>query len=169
MTQTIHLRWGLRGDVPAWVAISDASFNGGWTEADFLRCLRQRNCIAFSAEVGEEVVGFAVYELHPDHLELLDLAVRSDVRRRGVGAALVAKLRYKLCSHRRSALACTVRESNTAAQVFFRACGLMAVGIDRAAYDEEPGYKLEYRPDAEERAALGFGPPRVNRIAGYGV
>ena len=41
-----HIRWMIRRDMPAVLGIENKSFEFAWTEDDFIRCLRQRNCIA---------------------------------------------------------------------------------------------------------------------------
>jgi ribosomal-protein-alanine N-acetyltransferase len=151
------------------LAIEAASFEYAWTEEDFLRCLRQRNCIGMAAESypDQRVVAFMIYELYKDRLHVLNFAVAPDCRRAGVGAALVAKLRGKLSSHRRSRLTLAVREANLPAQLFFWAQGLRATGVTRGYYRDtgEDAYHFEYKvPDA------GDGSPREvppNRVAQY--
>ena len=54
----VHIRWMIRRDMPEVLQAEQASFEFPWTEEDFLRCLRQRNCIGMVAEQGEKVVGF---------------------------------------------------------------------------------------------------------------
>ena len=53
--------------------IEDESF--AWTEEEFLRFLRQRNCIGMVAEAGVKVVGCMVYELQPNKIQLVNLTV----------------------------------------------------------------------------------------------
>src|SRR5690348_3144654 len=60
----VHIRWMIRRDMPEVLQTEQHSFEFPWTEEDFLRCLRQRNCIGMVAEQGEKVVGFMIYELH---------------------------------------------------------------------------------------------------------
>src|SRR5204862_6467086 len=60
----VHIRWMIRRDMPEVLHTEQQSFEFAWTEEDFLRCLRQRNCIGMVAEHGEKVVGFMIYELH---------------------------------------------------------------------------------------------------------
>lgn len=165
----LHIRWGVARDLPQIMAISDGSFVGGWTEDDFRKCLRQRNCIIMVAEQGEKVVGYVVYELNRTYIRLLNFAVAPSSRRQGVGTALLQKMRYKLCSHRREKLTVTVRESSDTALLFFRAGGLRAVAFERGAFETEAGIRLEYRPTLEEWEAEGMVPPVVNRLAAYGV
>ena len=50
-------------------------FEFPWSEEEFIRCLRQRNCIGMVAEHGERVVGFMIYELHKTRLHILNFAV----------------------------------------------------------------------------------------------
>jgi len=163
----IHIRWMIRRDMPDVMAIELASFDFAWSEDDFLRCLRQRNCIGMVAERGDSILGFMIYELHRTRLHVLNFAVHPTVRRTGVGGLMVAKLVYKLCSHRRQKLTLAVREGNIPAQLFFRAHRFKAAKVLRGYYEDsgEDAYQMEYKPAEIEWAEFG-GPP-VNRIAMY--
>src|SRR6476620_9204115 len=112
-------RWMVRRDMPEVLRAEQASFDYSWTEEDFLKCLRQRNCIGMVAEHEERVVGFMIYELHKSKLHVLNFAVHPDCRRQGIGQQMIAKLIGKLSSHRRTKITLTVRETNLVAQLFF--------------------------------------------------
>ena len=71
----VHIRWMIRRDMPEVLAIEHASFEFPWGEEEFLRVLRQRNCIGMVAEQGERVVGFMIYELHKNKLHIMNFAV----------------------------------------------------------------------------------------------
>ena len=73
----VHIRWMIRRDMPEVLDIENRSFEFAWTEEDFIRCLRQRNCIGMVAEHDERVVGFMIYELHKNRLHILNFAVHS--------------------------------------------------------------------------------------------
>jgi ribosomal-protein-alanine N-acetyltransferase len=162
----VHIRWMIRRDMPEVLQTEQESFEYSWTEEDFLRCLRQRNCIGMVAEQGEKVVGFMIYELHKNKLHILNFAVSPCCRRFGVGAQMVAKLISKLSSHRRTRITLEVRETNLGAQLFFRKQGFKALRVLRSFYEDsgEDAYLLQYRladdtnDDFEET---------VNRIAQY--
>ena len=81
----VHIRWMIRRDMPEVLAIEHAGFEFPWCEEEFLRVLRQRNCIGMVAELGERVVGFMIYELHKSKLNILDFAVHPEFRRQGGG------------------------------------------------------------------------------------
>src|SRR5947209_5592712 len=125
----VHIRWMIRRDMPEVLAIEHASFEFPWCEEEFLRVLRQRNCIGMVAEHGERVVGFMIYELHKAKLQVLNFAVASDCRRLGVGHQMVAKLVGKLSSHRRTRIVLQVRETNLPAQLFYRVEGFRATEV----------------------------------------
>src|SRR6516225_8667977 len=76
-----HIRWMIRRDMPEVLAIEHASFEFPSCEEEFLRVLRQRNCIGMVAELGERIVGFMIYELHKNRLNVLDFAVHPEFRR----------------------------------------------------------------------------------------
>lgn len=136
-----HIRWMIRRDMPEVLAIEEDSYAAPWTEDDFIRCLRQRNCIGMVAidRESERVLGFMVYELHKSRLHLLNIAVSRDDRRRGIGRAMVEKLVGKLSSQRRNRLALECADWNLDGHLFFRACGMRAVGVMRDFYNHDEG------------------------------
>lgn len=156
-----HIRWMIRRDMPEVLEIEGHSFEFPWSDEDFMRCLRQRNCIGMVAEYDERVVGFMTYELHKNRLHVLNLAVHKDCRRCRVGRHLVDKLISKLSAERRSRIFVEVRETNLEAQVFFRQAGFRAISVLRDFYDDcmEDAYLMEFRLGKE-----GFVP--TNRISG---
>jgi ribosomal-protein-alanine N-acetyltransferase len=162
----VHIRWMIRRDMPEVLQAEQESFEFAWTEEDFLRCLRQRNCIGMVAEQGEKVVGFMIYELHKAKLHILNFAVSPGCRRAGVGAQMVAKLISKLSSHRRTRITLEVRETNLPAQLFFRTQGFRAVRVLRAYYEDsgEDAFQMQYRL-ADDTG--DDGDETVNRIAQY--
>ena len=162
----VHIRWMIRRDMPEVLQTEQESFEYAWTEEDFLRCLRQRNCIGMVAEQGEKVVGFMIYELHKAKLHILNFAVHPAYRRLGIGAQMVAKLVSKLSSHRRTRITLEIRETNLAAQLFFRTQGFRAVRVLRAYYEDsgEDAFLMQYCLDGE---VVDEVEDTVNRIAQY--
>jgi ribosomal-protein-alanine N-acetyltransferase len=162
----VHIRWMIRRDMPEVLQTEQESFEYSWTEEDFLRCLRQRNCIGMVAEQGEKVVGFMIYELHKNKLHILNFAVSPGSRRFGVGSQMVAKLISKLSSHRRTRITLEVRETNLDAQLFFRKQGFRALRVLRNFYEDsgEDAYLLQYRLADDTGDDLE---DAVNRIAQY--
>ena len=160
----VHIRWMIRRDMPEVLQTEQDSFEYSWTEEDFLRCLRQRNCIGMVAEASERVVGFMIYELHKHRLHVLNFAVHEQFRRRGVGSQMTKKLITKLSHDRRSRVMLEVRETNLSAQLFFRTLGFRAVSVLRDYYEDttEDAYVMQYRYSSAAAAVE----ERPTRMAG---
>ena len=162
----IHIRWMIRRDMAEVIAIETESFEFPWSEDDFVRCLRQRNCIGMVAEMDDQVVGFMIYELHKNRLHILNFAVADRYRRLGIGTQMVSKLAGKLSDQRRSRILLEIRETNLPAQLFFRESGFRAVSVLKEFYEDTPedAYLMQYRHAADEPDILPFS--RTARLAG---
>lgn len=129
--------------------IERLSFEFPWFEEDFIRCLRQRNCIGLVAEAGmsERVVGFIIYELWKTKIHILNIAVHPASRRRDVASQIMEKMLGKLSSQLRVSLTAEVRETNLPAQLFFKSHGFRAVTVLRNCYQdtEEDAYLFRHR------------------------
>jgi len=163
----VHIRWMIRRDMAEVLSIEAESFEFPWLEEDFIRCLRQRNCIGMVAEHDERVVGFMIYELNKTRIQVLNFATAEEYRRRGVGSQMVAKLIGKLSNQRRTRIALEVRETNLPAQLFFRTSGFRAVSVLRDYYEDTPedAYAMQYR-FRQERPAVFQPTNRIARRAG---
>ncbi len=162
----VHIRWMIRRDMPEVLDVESEAFEFPWTEEDFIRCLQQRNCIGMVAEHDEQVVGFMIYELHKTRLHILNFAVSEAHRRLGVGTQMVDKLVSKLSQQRRTRITLEVRETNLAAQLFFRTKQFRAISVLRAFYEDTPedAYFMQFRYPAEEGQELGTS--QIARLAG---
>src|SRR5580704_17084394 len=148
----------IRRDMLEVLAIENESFEFPWSDDDFVRCLRQRNCIGMVAEVDERVFGFMIYELHKNRLHILNFAVAASARRLGIGSQMVEKLIGKLSDQRRNRILLEVRETNLGAQLFFRESGFRAVSVLHEFYEDTPedAYLLQYRHQAAEPELIPF-------------
>jgi ribosomal-protein-alanine N-acetyltransferase len=159
----VHIRWMIRRDMPEVLAIEHASFEFPWCEEEFLRVLRQRNCIGMVAELSDRIVGFMIYELHRNKIHVLDFATHPDIRRQGAGRQMIDKLVSKLSAQRRNRIGLYLRETNLPAQLFFRAVGFRAVEVVREHFPDtgEDAYGMLYLLN---ESAMEVSAP-VNRIA----
>jgi len=148
---SVRIRWMIRRDMAKVLGIEAECFRHPWTEADFVRCLRQRNCIGMVADYEDQAVGFMIYELHKSRIHLLNFAVAENHRRRGVGRQMVAKLVAKLSPNRRSRIVLDVSEYNLDAQLFFRALGFRATEVLHAPYPNASGDAYRFEMNADER------------------
>jgi ribosomal-protein-alanine N-acetyltransferase len=107
-----------------------------------------------------------IYELHKSKLHILNFAVSPGCRRLGVGQQMVAKLISKLSSHRRTRITLEVRETNLAAQLFFKNQGFRAMRVLRSYYEDsgEDAFLMQYKIADDVGEELE---DAVNRIAQY--
>ena len=163
---SVQIRWMIRRDMQSVLEIERQSFEFAWTEEDFIRCLRQRNCIGMVAERGEQIVGFMIYELHKNRLHVLNFAVHPEFRRCNVGQSMAEKLVGKLAFQRRNRIMLEVRESNLDAQLFFRKLGFRAISVLRDFYEDstEDAYLMQFRyqPTAQDVPVVEY----EHRLAG---
>jgi ribosomal-protein-alanine N-acetyltransferase len=131
----VHIRWLIKRDVQEVLTIEDLSYDLlAWDRVSLIKNMQVRNRIGMVAEAGDKVVGYMVYQLNEDHVELLRLAVHPNWRREKVGTQLVWKILSKLTAHRRPRLLAFVRESQLPAQLLFRSQGLRATKVLRGFF-----------------------------------
>jgi ribosomal-protein-alanine N-acetyltransferase len=148
----VHIRWCIRRDMPEVLDIERGCFEFPWYEEDFIKCLRQRNCIGMVAEGPQTcagtppILGFMVYELHKTRIHVLNFAVSPECRHQGIGRQMVDKLLGKLSEKGRRAITLEVRETNLPAQLFFKEHGFRAVNVLRSFYEDSPedAYQMRY-------------------------
>jgi [ribosomal protein S18]-alanine N-acetyltransferase len=170
----IQIRWVYRRDMAEMLAIEHEASGFPWTEEEFMRYLRQPSCIGIVAERASRIVGFMIRRLLPSHLELAKLAVASDARRQGVGAQMVTAAIDKFLYDKPGGVQVELRETNLAAQLFFRDCGFWATDVLRNHYDntDEDAYVMRFRFDESEESWVVRGDAfsantGVDGLAGY--
>ena len=139
--QGIAVRKANRGDQRMILQIEDDSFGDPWSDEDFERMLAQpyTDCIV---AVARRVVGFAVYSVTNDVVQLVNMAVDPDYRKRGAGTALVNTVKTWALPKR--PVETIVHETFLPAQLFLRSCGFKATGIARS--DDGDCYCFSFLP-----------------------
>lgn len=115
-------------DVEAVLAIQSACPEiAQWTMWDYSR-VAQGEMSGWVAEVSDDVAGFLVARRVATDIEILNLAVRPELRRRGVGALLLrSTLDWGRSLHAEKVLL-EVRSSNLGALKFYERFGFQASG-----------------------------------------
>jgi [ribosomal protein S18]-alanine N-acetyltransferase len=151
-------RPALAADVPDLVAIDASSPGGGWQAQAFLQELglawshvEVASCPAAPASIA----GFLVYWLVAGEAELLDVAIHPDLRRRGLGRALLRRLEDVARAQAVGRIILEVRRSNGAARQLYAALGFVENGVRRGYYQDnrEDAILMEWLLAAEEDGA----------------
>jgi [ribosomal protein S18]-alanine N-acetyltransferase len=124
-------------DVAAVIGIERASYQFPWTEGIFHDCLR----VAYLCRVAvqdEQIVGYAVMSMGAGEAHILNLCVREDGRRAGIGRTLIRYLIEQAETAGMAEAFLEVRPSNAIAMVLYRSLGFEQIGTRRGYY-QAPG------------------------------
>lgn len=163
------IRWLIARDLPRCMEIENRSFEFPWSIQEFRDFLRLSNTIGMVVEDEDrEIVGFMVYGLCENRLEIFNIAVDPERTREGWGKKMLLRLQDKVGgSDRRRFVDATVREVNLPGQLFFKDSGFRAVGITTVdAVDgefSETAYDMRW--DCLQDESEGYTPRnRINAV-----
>lgn len=152
-----------RADVAAVQAIERAAFSTPWTAATFANLLRWTDrCEALVLEVevpdhdGPVLAGYAVLRFVEEEGELVNIAIRADLRGHGLGSILLDAVIEAALRRGLRHLFLEVRRSNLVAQQMYEARGFQSVGIRKGYYSrpvEDARVMLLRLAGAEEEAS----------------
>ena len=124
-------------DIDAVLEIEHASFPAPWPRSMFEdEIARTDSRIWLVLESDGEVLGFGGVMIVAEDAHVMNLAIRADVRRKGLASALLAHLASKALMEGATHLTLEVREGNRAAQALYETAGLRSVGTRPGYYDE---------------------------------
>ena len=107
-----------------------------WSADDFLLA-SQRNFCLLVAEEGDTVSGLVAFRMIEDEAEILNLAVDSRQRRRGIGSRLMEEMIEACKAAGVKKIFLEVRESNIGARNFYSRMGFTEAGR-RGRYYRQP-------------------------------
>ena len=132
-----RIRSAVAADAAGLVAIERRAFSDPWSEASFREALTSPWTFGLVAEGARGVAGYLIGREVAGTGEVLNLAVTPELRRRGIGGALLEAGLTALRRRRVDEVFLEVRESNRSAQALYLGYGFRAVG-QRAAYYRNP-------------------------------
>jgi len=136
-------------DLPAVVAIEQASFSDPWPHQAFADSLVDPIRRFLVAVEGAEVVGYVIAWFVAGQGEIANIAVAPASRGRGIGAALLDAALADGASQGATAIYLEVRESNHAARALYASRAFLEVGRRRGYYRRPLEDAIVLRRDAE--------------------
>jgi ribosomal-protein-alanine N-acetyltransferase len=124
-------------DLEEVMAIERTSFSYPWSERFFLQELQVQCARTVLAQTNGKVLGYVLFWLLPDEIDVHNLAVHGDYRRQGVGRFLLEQVIIE--ARRRSSVRVTleVRKSNISAQRLYTSMGFSTTGLRKGYYSDD--------------------------------
>ena len=120
-------------EAPALAAVHAAAFDEAWSEAAIGALLAAPGVLAFAGGAPGRPAGFILCRMAGDEAEILTLATRPRLRRRGVGATLLTAAIEAVSARGARGLFLEVAADNLAARALYAKAGFVVVGA-RAGY-----------------------------------
>jgi ribosomal protein S18 acetylase RimI-like enzyme len=118
-----------------------------WSRDEFLRRCQAGLIAGIVAECRPRFAGLLLYAIHTGEaaVTLVTVQIAPDLRRRGIGSALLANLRYRLQAAGPARIDALVDERSLESQLFLRANGFRAARVLPAAFagGADDGYCFE--------------------------
>ena len=124
-------------DLDAVMAIEKASFAYPWSPRFFLQELQVECARSFLAEVNGRIVGYILFWLLVDAIDIHNVAVHSEFRRRGIGRLLLDKVILEARRRGSTRVTLEVRRSNVVAQRLYESIGFVTIGIRKGYYSDD--------------------------------
>jgi ribosomal-protein-alanine N-acetyltransferase len=127
-------------DLDEVMAIETRAYRHPWTHGIFRDCLHVGYCCWVYQEHGE-LVAYGVMAVGAGEAHLLNLCVRPESRRQGLGRMFLVHMIDLAIAHQAATLLLEVRPSNRAALRLYRAMGFSEVGIRKGYYPTHTAHR----------------------------
>ena len=135
MTSPLSLRSVTPSDVPEVARIETTAFSTPWSEETFNSLLKRSGVELWVAEWGDELAAYAILWKVLDEGELANIAVRGDLRGRGIGSGLLSRMLEVAEDSGVRSLYLEVRESNGLAREMYARRGFHEIGVRKGYYE----------------------------------
>jgi ribosomal protein S18 acetylase RimI-like enzyme len=121
----VKIRWALDKDLSSCAKL-DIDDKYGWEISDFKKFKKADDNISLIAELGNQIVGYAMVSLLGDRIKVAKLTVCELLRRKTIGSQLIDRMKYGFLKKQRTCIFTEVDEYNVIAQLFFQFNGFRA-------------------------------------------
>jgi len=135
----IRFRLMQEADLPTVLDIERSAYSHPWTHKLFLDSLKSHQCWLIFYQ--EQQVGHGIISLILDEAHLLNICIKPNYQRRGLGLVLLGKLLDE--AQKGGARECflEVRQSHQTAQRLYYHCGFNEIGRRRDYYPKAGGFE----------------------------
>jgi len=124
-------------DLDEVMAIERTSFRHPWSSNFFLEELQVACARSILAQVNDKIVGYVLFWLLPESVDIHNIAVHPAFRRQRIGQALLQQVVEQARSRDSSRVTLEVRVSNIAAQKLYESVGFISQGLRKGYYSDD--------------------------------
>ena len=123
-------------DLDQVMAIERSSFPFPWSTGFFLEELRVECARSLVVEIKGSIVGYVLFWLLPDEIDVHNVAVHTEFRRRGIGRVLLEHVIEQGRRRKLMRVTLEVRDSNVPAKKLYESMGFIKTGIRKGYYGD---------------------------------
>lgn len=124
-------------DINEVMAIERTTYRYPWSERFFLQELGVQCARSVLAEANGKIVGYVLYWLLPDEVDIHNIAVHQEFRRMGIGRTLLDHAIRAARARASVRVTLEVRKSNSVAQKLYLSQGFLVTGERRGYYSDD--------------------------------
>ncbi|MGN0399688.1 MAG: ribosomal protein S18-alanine N-acetyltransferase [Blautia sp.] len=132
---TVNVRIMTMDDVQEAAVIERENFSKPWKEKDFADAVNSSNALYLTAEMGNEIVGYAGMWIALDEGEITNVSVKKNRWGCAIGKKLMETLEKEGGKAGVKAFFLEVRKSNERARNLYKRCGFQETGVRRNFYE----------------------------------
>ena len=136
-SETLHFRPITTADLDELMVIERLSFRFPWSTGFFLQELQVPCARSILAELSNRTVGYILFWILPDAIDIHNIAVHPDYRRRGIARALLSEVIGDARQQSLRRVTLEVRRSNVQAQMLYRRLGFAMTGVRKGYYSDD--------------------------------
>ena len=133
----VTLRPITTADLDEVMAIERASYRFPWSQNFFLQELQVACARSILAEINGQIVGYVLFWCLPGAVDIHNVAVHVEHRRRGIARLLLGKVLDQAKARSTSRVMLEVRKSNLAAQKLYQSLGFSVTGVRKGYYSDD--------------------------------
>ena len=126
----------MMADIDEIMVIERSSYRFPWSQGFFLQELQVTCARSLLAELDGKIVGYILYWLLPDMVDIHNVATHVNYRRRGIARLLLGQVLVQAEAHLIGRVTLEVRRSNMPAQRLYESFGFINTGLRKGYYSD---------------------------------
>lgn len=136
----MRIRGMRQEDLPEVLAIEGKSYKFPWSEGVFNDCLKSGHYSCLVCQELDVIVGFSIVSIMAGEAHIMNICVDPAVQKQGVGSKLLEHM-IVLATKKAETIFLEVRPSNKGAISLYEKRGFNEIGVRKAYYPADNGYK----------------------------